>query len=191
MGLMSKLLTLTLAVCTVAGALMLARTSLAQVASQGPSIADSELNAAIATSLTVVLSDPSHPTDPDELQACVRVVFSALYPRLEEHELQKDPAFVQAQSEAYATFLHPETVQAAVESDPVAIQQRAGALKLLGQGAAEGHEAYFKALSAKLPTAQQAREADDQLWNSPEWRRQREEPLRALAPKAVINSTGP
>jgi hypothetical protein len=184
MGRMSQVLALTLAACAVASAFMLARTSVAQGAPPSAPATDSEIDAAIAASLAVVLSDPAHPTDPDEIQACVRVVFSVLYPRLEEQELRKDPAFVQAQSEAYATFLHPETVQAAIESDPVAVQQRAEALKALGLGAAEGHAAYFQALSATLPTAEQAREADAQLWNNPEWRRQREEPVRALAPKS-------
>jgi hypothetical protein len=180
------------AVGAFVGGLMFARNAMAQVAPPSPPASDSEINAAIAASLATVLSNPSHPTDPEGLQTSTMTVFAASRPDLAVQELQKDAAFVQAQSDAFATILHPEGVEAAIQKDPVALQARAEGLRMLTQGVGDSTVEYYKALSAKLPTPEQARQEDERLWNDPEWQRQRLAPFEAVAPNGQSpNPTGP
>jgi hypothetical protein len=191
-GVAGKISVTILGIVALTAILKLARISMAQSASPAPSVDSSAIDAAIANSLAIVLADPAHPQDGAQFQMAVQSVFDALYPDLAESQRLQDPVYAQAQADSYASILHPEIAAAARQADPEAVRQEADELAALNQGVAEATAEYYSTLSAKLPSLQELDEADAQLLTNPAWLRQRQDPIKALAPGAQsVSPTSP
>ena len=132
-------------------------------------------DAALAATANSLLKNAASPKDPEEFQAAAANLFVILHPELAHEAIRQDPDFVAAENAAAQSLFNPGAAHRKKMQDPKYRQNYHAAMESFKRDAR-------KAERPIPPSATDARQIE-RLRNDPEWRRQREDPIRALLPK--------
>lgn len=133
-----------------------------------------DASTALTATVNNLLANSGRPTDPAAVQEAAANLFVILNPALAEKEVRRDPAFLQSEASATASFFNPGALHAKKMEEAGYRQQYEAAMQALQGQAAQ-------TAPAIQPAATDPKQIEA-LRNDPDWRRQREAPLRALMP---------
>lgn len=140
----------------------------------GTPAANRDMEVAAAAALHGLLKNSGCPREPEAIEEAAANLFVILNPELAHREHRKNPAFIQDEAAAAQSFFNPGALHAKRMQDPGRRRNYEAAMEAFTREAR-------KAKPVIVPTATDSKQIAE-LRNNPEWRRQREGPVRALMP---------